>query len=238
VKLLALTLAIAACSSKDGGERTEVIIPVKQPEGVDTGKKPPIPLVTDDLPDDSWRKAAQVAAGNWFESFAKIGVKSAKVTPVRSPGGAAVPYLLQAEATGPDGKQVFHGIALVHGNLMINGGGKPRVTAYFKELGFPKTRIHVGHLVEILYISGGINASWLKPPSAAGWEQFDKPQPPMNHVTATLEYGTDIAVLVLYRLAAKGSGLERLEVTFAADGSYTQQAARQTTETAWEPFTP
>jgi hypothetical protein len=157
------------------------------------------------IPDEpGWNRAVDSATRAWAESLNKIAT-SARVRPVRSPDGAIAPYLLEVEAW-KDGEQVFRLTALISRGLMINGGGKARLEAHLGLIGFPKTRLSAGHLIEMLYLTAALDRSWLPAPGAV-WDP-PAPQP-------SLVYNDDGAVLTLYRET------ERMELRFDASGRFT-----------------
>lgn len=185
--------------------------------------------------DPTWKAAAKTATRLWAEAFNKIGVTRARVTPLTSPDGAIAPYLVQVEAF-KDAESKFKGTALVSRTdklEMINGGGMKRLERHLKAIGFPATKLPMGHLIEMLHVTAAIPAAWVRPPSVVGWT-FDKPAP------STLSYDDKGALLVLHREGkAEGSAaapLEKIEVRIDANGLLTTTTLRQAGD-AWERFT-
>ena len=235
-----LAIAIAACSSsKEPEQRPVLAAPSDAAAGVQLdAAKQEFAVVKDGIPaDDGWVRAVTIATNSWTESFNRIGVTSAKVSPVTSPDGAMTSYLLRVEAS-KDGKIVFSGIGLVSKGSMINGGGKPRLQTHLAALKFPKTtKLSVGHLVELVSVTAAIDRAWLWPPSVHGWD-FEQRQGVTKHVPATLVYDDKGALLTLYRDGKAAETLERLEVRFDDHALITTTAGRQVSGSmTWERFT-
>lgn len=184
--------------------------------------------------DRTWKAAAKTATRLWAEAFNKIGVTRARVTPLTSPDGAIAPYLVQVEAFA-EAESKFKGVALVSRTdklEMINGGGIKRLERHLKAIGFPATKLPMGHLIEMLHATAAIPAAWVRPPSVVGWT-FDKPAP------STLTYDDKGALLVLFREGkAEGSAaapLEKIEVRIDPGALITTTTLRKTGD-AWERF--
>jgi hypothetical protein len=202
-----------------------------------------------EVPDEpGWNSALTVVTNGWTDSFNKLGVTTAKVSPLKSKDGTIAKYLLQVEATKGT-EVVFRGVGLVSKGTMINGSGLPRLEAHFAALKFPKeTKLTVGHLLEMFQITGALGADWVTP-GAIDWD-FDKPRGQTRHVPATLTYDDKGALLTVYRDGKAGTppppkgsagpdpGIERLEVRIDPNGLVTKTAARKASGSAtWEPFT-
>jgi hypothetical protein len=167
--LLALALVVpslaAACGSNE---------PAKTASGSSDQSHMPAPLFAvalDGVPDEpDWRTAANAVARGWAEAFNKQDVARTTISPLKTPDGAMAKYLLRAKATKADGSLVFDGVALIGGNLMINGSGAPRLEAHLRSIGFPKTRIPAALLIEMVYLSATVKGPWFKQPSANHWD--------------------------------------------------------------------
>jgi hypothetical protein len=79
-----------------------------------------------DLPDDSWNRAADVVAEASRKLLAEAGSAHAVVRAYASPDGAIAPYLLFVEATAADGTPTFRGTAAVWSGKLITAGGRSR----------------------------------------------------------------------------------------------------------------
>lgn len=179
------------------------------------------------IPDDpAWKRAVKVVAQTWAESFNKLEVTTAKISPFASPDGATAPFLLRAEAVKGT-ETVFTGIALVSKNRMINSGGMKRLETHLASGGFPKSaKIPAGHLIEMLHVTNTLDRKWLPAPSVSGWA-LDKPEP------VTLVYDDKGALLTVYR---EGTGVERIEIRFDENALITTTTSRKKGE-LWERFT-
>jgi hypothetical protein len=176
------------------------------------------------------------------ELLAKTTSAHVVVRPYASPDGAIVPYLLFVEATSTDGTPAFRGSAAVWNGKLVNGGGATATTGFLAAAGFPATQVSLGHLLELLYLTGAIDLSWFGPPSAVGWDGVTRPFIGTD-LARSLDYSKTSAVLHLYRGVGAGSGgggftppeLERLDVTFDAKAGFTTAILRQNpARTAWQ----
>jgi hypothetical protein len=201
-----------------------------------------------DLPDDKWRHAAEIVVAASRDLLAQAGSAHAVVHPYASPDGAIVPYLLFVEATAADGAPTFRGSAAVWGDKLANRGGAAALTGMLAAAGFPARHVALGHLLELLSITGAIDVSWFSPPSAAGWDGIAHPLVGTDLASA-VEYSKAGAVLHLYRGVGSGPGsaapppgpgfeaptVERLDVTFDAKAAFTTATLRQNpSRTAWQ----
>jgi len=196
-----------------------------------------------DLPDERWRHAAEVAATAWREPL--IATLSARVVlqPFRSPDGAIVPYLVRVEATRADGSPGFRATAAVLGDRLANAGGAAAATAWLAAAGFPASHISLGHLLELIYVTGAIDVAWFAPPSAIGWDGVARPLIGSD-LARSLDYTPAGAVLHLYRGLPSGGGggggftppsYERLDATFTGQAAFTTTVLRQNAgKTAWQ----
>ena len=233
-----IVATLVACGSKDAPQQRD------PPRAGDAwanddpmdAPKQDFAVVEDRIPDDPhWHTAARIAANSWTPSFNKIGVTVAKVSPLTSPRGEVVPYVLRVEASKGD-EVVFRGSGLVSKGLMINGGGKPRLAAHLASIGFPKTQIPLGHLVEMVHLTAAVTG-WTRPPSSVGFEYFEQPQGAAGQLPATLGYDGDGALLTLYRDGKTTTpSIERLEIRFDATAQMSTTAARKLGAGAWETF--
>ena len=237
---LAAVAVLAGCGSKDS-EPPAPTGPVVVTITGDAGAAP-IELVGEQFPDATWTTAAKIALRSFTTSFTRISVTRVKMAPITSPDGEVVPHLMSVEAFVKD-KSVFKGVALVSNNAMINSGGPPRLTKFLASLGFPGERkLHAGLLVELLYVMN-VKLDWLVAPSVRGWDGFKTKLAGTGYEPAVVSCDGGGCLLTLYRDGkSPGNGtppLERLEVRFAADATFTMTAARRAGETSpWEPFAP
>src|SRR5262249_52968426 len=156
--------------------------------------------------------------------------------------------LLFVEATAANGTPTFRGSAAVWGDKLANRGGAATLTAMLAAAGFPAKHVALGHLLELLYITGAVDLSWFSPPSAAGWDGAARP-PVGSDLAPAVEYSKTGAVLHLYRGVGSGAGsgapppgpgyeappIERLAVTFDAKAAFTTATLRQNpAKTAWQ----
>ncbi|MEO8704286.1 MAG: hypothetical protein ABI867_29805 [Kofleriaceae bacterium] len=226
---------VVACGSKDPPPKQDRPMP-KDPEGN------PIPLdaprqsftISDDgVPDDpKWKQAAKAVGNSFTPSLNELEVTKVRVFPLKSPAGEVAPYLLGIEASKGDTPQ-FKGNALVGGGLVINGGGMKRLEAHLASIGFPKAKVPMGHLIEMLYLTGVVKA-WVKSPALLGWEYFEKPQGPAQHIPAELAYDAKGALLTLYRDG--GDHLDRIEIRFD-DNALITTTTKRLNGSAWDRFT-
>jgi hypothetical protein len=201
------------------------------------------------LPDDKWKQAAEVVVDASRDILAKSDSARVVVQPYASPDGATVPYLVLLEATTADGTPSFRGTGAVLGGKLANRGGAAAATGFLAAAGFPAKHLSLGHLLEVLALTGAVDASWFAPPSSIGWEGVARPLV-MTDLVRSLEYTKTGAVLHLYRGVRPGPGggaapsgggftppeIERLDVTFDAKAAFTTAVLRQNAaRTAWQP---
>ena len=198
-----------------------------------------------DLPDDKWKRAAELVLAASQDLLAKTSSANVVIRPYASPDGGIVPYLLFVETTDAAGSPAFRGSAAVWNDKLANRGGAAALTGMLGAAGFPARHVALGHVLELAYITGAIDLSWFSPPSAAGWDGINQPMMGTNLVRS-LEYTQAGAVLHLYRpiqnpSGASGGGLtlpefERMDVTFDARAAFTTTILRQNAgKTAWQP---
>ena len=199
-------------------------------------------LIYQDLPDARWKHAAEVAAAAWRDPLTRTMSARVVLRPFASPDGAIVPYLVRVEATRADGSPGFRATAAVLGDRLANGGGAAAATGWLAAAGFPATHLSLGHLLELLHVTGAIDATWFAPPSAIGWDAVGKPLVG-SELARSLDYTGTGAVLHLYRAIKAGGagggytppGHERLDVTFTDKAAFTTAVLRQNAaRTAWE----
>ena len=195
-----------------------------------------------DLPDDKWRHAADIVVAACRDVLAQARAARAVVGPFKSPDGAVLPYLVLVESTMADGSPAFRSTAVVLGDKLATGGGPAAATAVLAAAGFPARRVTLGHMLELLYLTGAIDLAWFAPTSAIGWDGVARPLIGSD-LARSLEYSNAGAVLHLYRGAAASSSggaftapiYERLDVTFTDKATYTTAVLRQNaSKTAWE----
>jgi hypothetical protein len=195
-----------------------------------------------DVPDDKWKRAAEVVAAACREVLAKANATRAVVGPFKSPDGAVLPYLMLLESTSADGEPAFRSTAVVLGDKLATGGGPAAVAAVLAAAGFPAKQVTLGHMLELLYLTGAIDLAWFSPTSAIGWDGVGRPLIGSD-LARSLEYTKTGAVLHLYRaVASSASGgaftpptFERLDATFTDKATFTTAVLRQNaTRTAWE----
>ena len=221
--------------------------------GSDTSKKPPttapptkaaMDITYRDLPDDKWKRAAEIVVAATRDILTQSRSTRAVVQPYSSPDGARVPYLLFIESTTADGTPAFRGTAAVWGDKLANGGKAAAATGFLAAAGFPASHVSLGHLLELLYLTGAIDVTWLVFPSSVGWEGIQRPFLGTDLVR-TLDYAKTGAVLHLYRGVGAGGGpgggftppeVERLDVTFDAKAQFTTTVLRRDPATGtWRP---
>lgn len=250
--LLALGLA---CSTTNGHSDSKPV--PGSGSGSTSTSKPPAAASTkatmdikyQNLVDDKWKQAAEVVVDASRDVLATTKSARVVVQPYASPDGAIVPYLLIIEATATDGTPTFRGTGAVLGGKLANRGGASAATGFLAAAGFPAKHISLGHLLEVLSLTGAVDASWFAPPSAVGWEGITRPLL-MTELVRSLEYTGAGAVLHLYRGVRPGAGtgapasgggftppeIERLDVTFDAKAAFTTTVLRQNAaRTAWQP---
>jgi hypothetical protein len=167
--------------------------------------KPPVAAQTgvameaiyQDLPDDRWRHAAEVAFAHLQRTLTETGSVRIVVRPWTSPEGATLPYLLRVEATKADGSLSFHAVPVVLDDKVVNGGGATAATGVLAAAGFPGTHVSLGHLLDVLFLTRAVDAGWLQPPSAMGWNFLSLP----GAGVPELDYADGGAVLHLHRAA-------------------------------------
>ena len=234
-------LVVVACGSNDAAQPGDPPRHVAATDAIPAdypmdAPKQDFAVVEDRVPDDpQWHAAVRIAANSWTPSFNKIGATVAKLSPLTSPSGEIAPFVLTIVASKGD-EVVFRGGALVGNGLVINGGGKPRLTAHLASIGFPKTRVPLGHLVEMVHLTAAVTG-WTRPPSSVGFEYFEQPQGAAGQLPATLGYDGDGALLTLYRDGKTTTpSIERLEIRFDATAQMSTTAARKLGAGAWETF--
>jgi hypothetical protein len=194
-----------------------------------------------DLPDDKWKRAAELVVAACRDALAQAQATRAVVGPFKSPDGAALPYLVLVESTAADGAPAFRTTAVVLGDKLATGGGPAAVTGVLAAAGFPAAHVTLGHMLELLYLTGAIDLTWFSPTSASGWDGVARPLIGSS-LARSLEYTGGGAVLHLYRGAAAGASggftaptYERLDVTFTDKATFTTAVLRQNAaKTAWE----
>lgn len=156
-----------------------------------------VEVVRDDMPDDAWKEAAVVVGKKWGQSMLQRGVTRLRVKPWQNEMHACtVPYLF--DVVGEiDGKQEFHGTALISKGEMLNSTGAKNASLYLGSLGFPKTQIDVVCVAKVLTTMKAVEGEW-------------------DENRATLQYTKDGATLVLLR-----DQDTRLVVSFAPDATFT-----------------
>lgn len=259
-RVAAIALALAGCSKSGDTDRAQKTTPQHLDGAPDAATVAKVvadaapatggtmEITNADMPDDGWTRAAGVAAETWREPLTKLSAAKVTVSPLRTPDGNATPYLFRIEATKAGGEPAFRGVALISDGALINNQGAAAATTYLASIGFPKKELELGLLVEVVYITKAVDISWLRPGSIHGFEQLTQKQGLTQQVPATVEYDGKGALLTLYRDGASTGGggggftpppVERLEVRFAADATFTTKAARQESGVKkWEPFTP
>jgi len=246
-----LALIAIACRSTNGHSE-----PKPASDSGATHKPPPAAMPTKaameityrDLPDDNWKRAAELVVTAWHGPLTEEMSAKVVLRPWKSPDGASVPYLLFVETFQADGSPGYRTAAAVWNGKLANGGGVAATTGFLAAAGFPAKHLSLGHLLELLYVTGAIDLSWFGPPSAVGWDGVTRPFIGTDLVR-TLDYTKTGAVLHLYRGVGSGPGgaappagagftppeLERLDVTFDAKASFTMAILRQNpTKTAWQ----
>jgi hypothetical protein len=217
VKRCAFALIIlAACSMKDADEETASgSAPVAR-------RATPIELLPEDMPEASWNDAAKVAGQAWRESFEKINITRVTMSPVRSPDGFTLKYLMRTKAYDGRGVTGFDGVALVHDDKLINGGGAGAAARYFAAIKYPQVQIPLGHLLEVLEATRTVEPGWIRPPSKFGWD-FSALRGSSKHVPASVIYDADGALVTLFRDGKREPGkkapVEKLDVRISSDGS-------------------
>ena len=225
MRLVALVFVLAACGSKESAPQqgsasgSSALKP-----GEEALPKPEFKIEQLAIPADAgWPRAVKVATSSWAQSFNKLGVTTAKVSQLKAPDGTSVPFMLEVEAKQGD-TVVYKNVAVVFNDRMINGSGTPYVEKHLASIGFPgTTKLHVGHLVEELFLISTLDRSWFsKRPSKDGW-----------NLDATVIYDDQGALLTLFR---DKDGPQKLEVRFDKSALITTTAYKKTGET-WERFT-
>jgi hypothetical protein len=218
LRALSLILLItAACSMKDAEEQGAPgsAAPVAT-------RAQPIELFPEDMPDASWNDAAKAAGQAWQESFAKINITKVTMTPVRSPDGFTVKYLMRARAYDARGVTAFDGVAVIHDGKLVNGGGAGAASRFFASIKYPTIQIPLGHLLEILDATRAVEPGWIRSPTKFGWD-FTTLRGSSKHVPASVIYDADGALVTLFRDGKRQPGkpapLEKLDVRIGNDGS-------------------
>jgi len=235
---VALVTAIAiACSGTNGSGDPGA---TRKAPPAATPARPAMEITYRDVPDEKWRRAAEIVIAACRDVLAQAGATRAVVGAFKSPDGQVMPYLMLVESTTADGAPAFRSTAVVLGDKLATGGGPAAVTAVLSAAGFPAKHVTLGHLLELLYLTGAVDLVWFSPPSAIGWDGVGRPLIG-SELGRSLEYTQAGAVLHLYRGAAASSGgftpptYERLDVTFTDKATYTTAVLRQNANrTAWE----
>jgi hypothetical protein len=242
---VALFTAIALACSGAHGSGDPAPNATRKPPPAATPARPAMEITYRDVPDDKWKRAAETVVAACRDVLARAKATRAVVGPFKSPDGAVLPYLMLLESTTADGAAAFRSTAVVLGDKLATGGGPAAVTAVLAAAGFPAKQVTLGHMLELLYLTGAIDLLWFSPTSAIGWDGVGRPLIGSDLARA-LEYTKGGAVLRLYRgVAASSSGgaftpptYERLDVTFTDKATFTTAVLRQNaTKTAWEPVT-
>jgi hypothetical protein len=214
----------------------------KKPPPAATPARAAMEITYRDLPDDKWKHAAELVVAACRDVLAQAKAVRAAVGPFKSPDGAMLPYLLVIESTMADGSPAFRSTAVVLGDKLATGGGPAAVTGVLAAAGFPASHVTLGHMLELLYLTGAIDLTWFSPTSAIGWDGVGRPLIG-SALARSLEYTRAGAVLHLYRgsASATASGgytapsYERLDVTFTDKATFTTAVLRQNAgKTAWE----
>jgi hypothetical protein len=242
VTRVALFTAIAiACGGANGSGDPAPNATRKAPPAA-TPARPAMEITYRDVPDDKWKRAAETVVAACRDVLAEAKATRAVVGPFKSPDGAMLPYLMLLESTTADGTAAFRSTAVVLGDKLATGGGPAAVTAVLAAAGFPAKHVTLGHMLELLYLTGAIDLVWFSPTSAIGWDGVGRPLLGSD-LARSLEYTKAGAVLHLYRgVASSSSGgaftpptYERLDVTFTDKATFTTAVLRQNpTKTAWE----
>jgi hypothetical protein len=246
-----LALIAIACRSTNGHNEPKPASDsgaTHKPPPAATPTKAAMEITYRDLPDDSWKRAAELVVTAWHGPLTEEMSAKVVVRPWKSPDGASVPYLLFIETFKADGSPGYRTAVAVWNGKLVNGGGATATTGFLAAAGFPAKQVSLGHLLELLYITGAIDLSWFSPPSAIGWDGVTRPFYGTDLARA-LDYTKTGAVLHLYRGVGTGPAstappagrgvtmpeLERLDVTFDAKARFTTAILRQNpTKTAWQ----
>src|SRR5262249_17980292 len=100
-----------------------------------------------DLPDDRWRHAAEVAFASWNAFLTRRAPARVVVRAWRDPDGGLVPYLVRGELLKADGSPDYALIAAVLGDRLFTSRGPAAATEFLAAIGFPAHRISLGHLL-------------------------------------------------------------------------------------------
>ena len=239
---VALFTAIAiACSGPNGSGDPGAPGATRKTPPAATPARPAMEITYRDVPDDKWRRAAEIVIAACRDVLAQAKATRAVVGPFKSPDGQVLPYLMIVESTTADGAPAFRSTAVVLGDKLATGGGPAAVTAVLSAAGFPARHVTLGHMLELLYLTGAVDLVWFSPTSAIGWDGVGRPLIGSD-LARSLEYTSAGAVLHLYRGLGRSSGggltppiYERLDVTFTDKATYTTAVLRQNaSKTAWE----
>jgi len=249
MKLVAATLlALACCSANGHGDPKPASGSDPHPPPPAAPPKAPMDITYRDMPDERWKHAGEIAIAAARDLLAQTGSAHVVVRPYASPDGAILPYLLLVETTGADGAPALRSTAAVWNDKLANGGGPATATAVLAAAGFPARHLALGHLLELFYITGAVDLSWYRPPSAAGWDAVTRPFLGTDLAPA-IDYAAGGAVVHLYRGAGAGSGappppgpgfetpvVERLDLAFDARAHFARTILRQNpARTGWVP---
>lgn len=157
--------------------------------------------VYQDLPDEDWKRAAELVVVAWRESLTKMAVARVVARAWRSPDGQTVPYMIRVEGTKADGSPSFNATGVVLGDKILNAGGAAAATSVLAAAGFPGKPISLGHLFDILFLTRSVEASWLSTPSIVGWNPGAGPSIAslVPEAKPAIDYGNQQATLHLYR---------------------------------------
>jgi hypothetical protein len=159
-------------------------------------------VIYQDLPDDRWRHAAEVAFATWKPKWSPPMPARFVLSSWRSPDGALVPYLIRGEAISADGSSEFRLTAAVLGDELINAHGAAAATEFLAAVGFPVHPIALGHLLDVLYLTSATEAGWFDPPCTAGWDHATE-RDASTQMAPALDYAGGGAVLHLYKVASR-----------------------------------
>lgn len=242
VSVALFTVIAIACSRTNGTADPGAAPTTKKPPPAAAPARAAMEIIYRDVPDDKWKHAAELVVAACRDALTQAQATRAAVGPFKSPDGAILPYLLVVESTTSDGSPAFRTTAVVLGDKLATGGGPVAVTGTLAAAGFPARHVTLGHMLELLYLTGAIDLTWFSPTSAAGWDRVGRPLIGTD-LARSLEYTKAGAVLHLYRGVSSGAASggvtppthERLDVTFTDKATYTTAVLRQNAgKTAWE----